>query len=239
MNGKEFWDWVEATKQDAEENMPKEFSWLSEVSETGMQQAAIQFHSFIWFYTYDLAKIIGKLPHSPLRTLVAEILSEELGDGDFSRSHLHLWEKFVYSLGVDHNKDIKSLVHKDVFNIVNAQSDRIGEVSLHQALGLRGIIGECVCETYLKSLHINLVKNPLWAEKGEEINTLFWHIHLDGGDEEHNQMVIDGVSDYAKDDPVILQEIADGYIEAMEIWKIYWGVIKNTVLEHEKTLEAA
>lgn len=234
MNSTEFWEWVEATKKEAEVNMPKKFEWLSHASEAGIQRAITQFYPFIWHYTYDLSEIVGRLPHSPLRTLVAQILSEELGDGNYAFCHLEMWRSFIYSMGVNKDVDVDSLIDPKVLKIISEQSNIIRNVNVDEALGLRGIIGECVCETYLKALHTNIIKNPAWHKYGNKIDNTFWDIHLNGGDEHHNQLIIQGVSNYVAGDESKLKDIEKGYIAAMDIWQRYWDTIEEVVMALEE-----
>ena len=65
-----------------------------------LRQVCTQYRFFTIDYISDLALLLAKLPFGGLRSLLSQILAEELGEGDAAKAHPEIYDRFLASIGV-------------------------------------------------------------------------------------------------------------------------------------------
>ena len=103
-----------------------------------------------------LALLVYRLPESQFKCLIAEILNDELGEGNYEKSHLVLWDNFLKSIEVSQiaNKPVNPMT-KQFFKpmflmLMNESVDFI--------IGLEGVGVECICQVYLELFKKEILK---------------------------------------------------------------------------------
>src|SRR5260221_10196728 len=95
-----FWQLANATKMAEKYKIDKHLQFLAVAPLPILKKIFIQYRFFTHFYITDLAILISKLPFGEMRTILAEILDEELGNGQAQHAHPNLYDNFLLSLGV-------------------------------------------------------------------------------------------------------------------------------------------
>ncbi|MGH2413983.1 MAG: iron-containing redox enzyme family protein, partial [Microcystaceae cyanobacterium] len=95
-----FWMMADETRLEAEYLADEQLTYLQEASLEKLQKIFLQYRYFTKQYPNNLGVLIAKTPPGNFKSLIAEILSEELGNGKFGDSHLTLWDNFLCSLRI-------------------------------------------------------------------------------------------------------------------------------------------
>jgi hypothetical protein len=166
------------------------------------------------------------MPSGTLRTVLAEILYEELGNGDLSFEHPRLYDDFLESIGVPksalNDADIACVQY-----LKNVQKSLIKE-SWSYGVGLRGMGGECLCQVYLATMHEYFSTNPVIVEIQDKIAWKFWDIHIGEVDLHHQEIVRSAINECMIAHPEIITDLTNGYVQSLQAWDDYWGeIFKN------------
>lgn len=100
MTCKDFWEMADDARLAAEYSADEKLHYLQKASLEELQKIFLQYRYFTKQYPNNLGVLIAKTPPGNFKTLMAEILSEELGDGHLEQAHLKLWDDFLISLGL-------------------------------------------------------------------------------------------------------------------------------------------
>ena len=96
-------------------------------------------------YISDLALLVSRMPEGPFRSILGDILAEELGHGAYEQDHLRLYDRFLESCGAPPVGRLPS-------DVLDELRDAVLVRSVPYAIGLRGMGGECMCALYLAAL---------------------------------------------------------------------------------------
>ncbi len=154
---------------------------------------------------------------------MAEILYEELGNGNFTKAHPLLYDNFLQSIGVP----AATLNNADRYCLQSLEKiqQALLQKSWAYGIGLRGMGGECLCQIYLETMHGYFAKNPCIIERKDSIAWEFWNIHIGEVDLHHQQIVRDAINSLVAAQPEIADDLMKGYLESVTAWDNYWNRI--------------
>lgn len=103
-------------------------------------------------------------------------------------------------------------------------------------VGLRGMGGECLCQTYLSEMFEHLKRNPHLRAHEADIDWEFWTIHTGEEDIVHGELTRAAIDHYLGEDTRVLPELAKGYTRSISAWNLFW---QNILDETTPQLEVA
>ena len=215
-----FWKFADEAKEATEALAARRMQALVRMPPDAMRWVCAQYRFFTIDYISDLALLVAKLPFGGLRSLLSHILSEELGEGDARKSHPEIYDRFLLSIGVGQEELDRPLPANRA--ILDALTDELVERGPAFGIGLRGMGGECLCQTYLSVMHEYLRLHPYMREHENDIDWEFWTIHTGEQDIVHGEMTRRAIDDYLCDEPDALPELAQGYERSITAWNRFW-----------------
>ncbi len=228
----DFWKMADELQERALQNAGGLFS-LAEDAEPGeLISLLVQYRFFTIYYTTDLAILVARLKDGALRSFIAELLFDELGQGDPLKAHPRLYDDFLRSIGVT-GQELDSLAIGANIELLDAVRRNLSDsnTSATYGVGLRGMGGECVCQVYLARLYEHVMKNPYIQQRKSDVDWRFWDLHVGPHDVEHrirtraiihNEVVVRG--------PDALVELERGYQESMTSWNIFWTNVMDSAM---------
>jgi hypothetical protein len=129
-------------------------SALSSLKTIRREEACAVLRNYRYFthhYISDMANLIGKMPFSHLRSLLAEFLHEELGEGNPQNAHPQLYDDFLLALGC--STEELSIRDPWICEPLDEITERLKNSDWLVGMGLRGLGGECLCQIYLETAH--------------------------------------------------------------------------------------
>ena len=215
-----FWKRADEAKETTRALAAEKMAMLPRLSVEALRLVCTQYRFFTIDYIRDLALLIAKLPFGGLRSLLSDILSEELGEGDAQRAHPVVYDRFLASLGIAQDERERPL--PDNRAILDALTAELLDRGPAFGIGLRGMGGECLCQTYLTVLHEHLLEHPYVRAHGDAIDWEFWTIHTGEIDIVHGELTRRAVDDYLVQRPDALPELAQGYERSIGAWNAFW-----------------
>lgn len=219
----QFWVLADNTKMSEKYRIDKNLQYLEIAPLEILRKIFIQYRFFTHHYIADLAILISKLPFGELKTILSDILYEELGSGKSAEAHPILYDNFLISIGVSPSKlnqqDFKCL------NYLQTIQDSLHRQSWSYGIGLRGMGGECLCQIYLATMHHYFSKNSSIIAIQEKIAWKFWEIHIGEVDLHHQTIVRASINDLIIEQPETTVDLINGYLESLEAWDHYWKQI--------------
>jgi hypothetical protein len=211
-----FWARAALGKLEAKFAIAKEMDALPRLPIDALRAIALQYRYFTQLFVADLARLVVRCPESRLRSLLGQLVNDELGSGDPALAHLQLYDRFLESIGAldrDATGDARAArIHPKVRELLAELSTRTAERSVFYAIGLRGMGGECVCGVYFHVMHAHLRKHPFVVEREAAIDWRFWDIHAGHADVEHDRLVRTAVAELLDGLPrAAVDEVAAGY----------------------------
>src|SRR3990167_1715499 len=215
-----FWELTSITKLAEQYKIDQNLQYLKWAPLATLKKIFIQYRFFTQYYITDLALLISKLPFGQLRSILAEILNEELGNGNATQAHPNLYDQFLMSIGIP----------QESLNVVNLQCIQ----SLHQiqqsllnkpwayGVGLRGLGGECLCQIYLSTMHKYFSQNSAITHIQAQIAWTFWDIHIGEVELHHKEIVRAAINDVLATDPDVAPDLINGYLESKTAWDNFW-----------------
>lgn len=226
-----FWARAELGKLQAKFAVSREMEVLPRLPIDALRAITLQYRYFTQAFVTDLAHLVVRCPAGRLRSLLGQLVDDELGRGDPELAHLQLYDRFLESIGAiapaASAEDLAGLVHPRVRALLAALHDRTVNRSLSYAIGLRGLGGECVCGVYFSVMHVHLRRHPLIIEREARIDWRFWGIHAGEADAEHNKQLRAAVAELllaGRHGPAV-SEVAAGYDDGTAIWDEFWTTI--------------
>jgi hypothetical protein len=221
MDAAEFWTWVGALRERAEREADERFASLSHCSIGQLQDVWRQYRRFTDCYIDDLAILVARSPTGPLRSLLGDILHDELGRGDDAFDHVTMYDRFLTSASTSPVPHASDRTEGVLTSLREATRTR----TLDFAIGVRGMGGECECSMYLAVMHRHFRRN-VWVKTREgDIDWTFWELHLGELDSDHNRRLRAGVDAILASSPERAQLLADGYQFAHERWNEFWDCV--------------
>lgn len=230
----QFWNFADQAKQATEVLAAQRMRALDHVPPEALREVCIQYRFFTIDYIADLALLVAKLPFGRLRSLLGWILSEELGEGDADKAHPAVYDRFLASIGVD-ERDIERALPANT-RILQGLTRDLARSPVAYGVGLRGMGGECLCQTYLSVMFEHMRTHPYLRANEDRIDWEFWTIHTGEEDIVHGELTRAAIDEYLRHDPGVLPELARGYERSIGAWNLFW---QNILDAHAPQLEAA
>lgn len=226
-----FWARAELSKLEAKFAVAQEMGALPHLSIQALRAITLQYRYFTQAFVTDLALLVARCPEGRLRSLLGQLVNEELGRGDPEEAHLRLYDRFLASIGAIEPGagagELRTRVHPRVRDLLAELRDRTVNGSTFYALGMRGMGGECVCGVYFSVMHVHLRKHPFIIANESNIDWTFWDIHAGHADVEHNALVRAAVAELLLDGahPDAVDEVAAGYDYGTATWDEFWTTV--------------
>lgn len=215
-----FWRFADNAKEATEALAAQKMKALSHAPIESLRQVCTQYRFFTIDYISDLALLLAKLPFGGLRSLLGQILAEELGEGDEGKAHPEVYDRFLASIGVAPEQMQRGLPANRA--ILAGLTDELSRRGPAFGVGLRGMGGECLCQTYLSVMFEHLREHPWLREHEDGIDWEFWTIHAGEQDIVHAELTRKAIDDYIRREPGALPELAEGYERSITAWNLFW-----------------
>ncbi|WP_013324098.1 iron-containing redox enzyme family protein [Gloeothece verrucosa] len=223
-----FWMYFDETKLKEEIEIFSSFSTIPNWSLEKLRRVSVYYRDLVKNHSNHLALMISRLPETQFKSLIAEILNDEQGNGYYHKSHLFLWDNFLKSIGVN---DIKRNI-----DIPDKMKPFIENSSIDFVVGLEGLGVECICSVYLSIFEKFLKKHPYILQHYDKVDWLFFDIHVRGEDIHHKEKIRKAVDDLIESRQINPDLVLKGYNKAKEAWRQTWCDWIN--LPEEKAVEA-
>ncbi len=217
----EFWKLADSSKTEAEYLADHRLQTLQSLPLPSLRKIFVQYRFFTIYYISDLALLVHRLPFGKLRSLLAEFLSEELGEGEAPGAHPQLYDEFLVSVGAD-PASFESTALASNIALLEEISTMMIEASPIRGVGLRGLGGECLCQLYLSAMHSHFSKNPVIEAMADQIDWRFWDIHIGEIDISHRLRLRAAIDEEITRSPQLEQEIWLGYEKSKAAWDQFW-----------------
>ena len=229
-----FWRFADEAKEATEALADQKMNALARMPVEALRQFCTQYRFFTIDYISDLALLLAKLPFGGLRSLLSQILAEELGEGDAHKAHPAIYDRFLTSIGVPQEQLEQCLPsNDDILGELTGELVRRGPAF---GVGLRGMGGECLCQTYLSVMFEHLRDHPYMRENADRIDWEFWTIHTGEQDIVHGELTRQAVDDYIRHDPGVLTDLAQGYERSIAAWNMFWENIFDACIQRPAAL---
>ena len=222
-----FWTFADAAKEATEALAAQKMKALESMPVEALREFCTQYRFFTIEYISDLALLLAKLPFGGLRSLLSQILAEELGEGDASRAHPAIYDRLLASIGVPEERIDRGLPENG--RILGALTKELWQRDAAFGVGLRGMGGECLCQTYLSVMFDHLRVHPYMRENEARIDWEFWTIHTGEEDIVHGELTRAAIDRYIQDEPGALPDLAQGYERSITAWNRFWQNIFDAV----------
>jgi Iron-containing redox enzyme len=215
-----FWEMADESKLNTQYTTDAKLNSLREASHDSIKKICIQYRYFVHPYPDLLSVLLSKIPYGPLKSLLAEILSEELGSGNSSGAHIVWYDRFLKSIGVT-DAELKGSLYPANDLILNSIRDMVHQKSYAFNVGLIGMGGECLCQIYLTNMHQNLVQNKWIKQRSADIDWQFWNFHIGEADVAHRILVRQAITKMPLEATEI-QDLVEGYKVGKATWDEFW-----------------
>ncbi len=229
-----FWRSADQAKEATEALAAQKMTVLEDMPIDALRRFCVQYRFFTIDYIGDLALLVARLPFGGLRSLLGQILSEELGEGDPAKAHPTVYDRFLLSIGVRPEELEPPLPTNE--RILKGLTRDLSTNPVAYGVGLRGMGGECLCQTYLSVMFDHLKLNPWMREHEASIDWEFWTIHTGEEDIVHGELTRAAIDHYLQEDASVLPELAKGYARSISAWNLFWQNILDATTPQ---LEAA
>jgi hypothetical protein len=216
-----FWEIADSTRVYTEFLADKRLQSLRTASLSSLQKIFVQYRFFTIYYISDMAMLVQRLPFGTLRSLLAEFLNDELGNGDAADAHPRLYDDFLVSIGTDAALRSATAIPANL-KLLEDISKMVNEGSPAQAVGLRGLGGECLCQLYLAAMHAHFVENPVIKAIADQIDWKFWEIHIGDVDIAHRIRLRAAIDEEMARAPELADDIRSGYEFSKHAWDVFW-----------------
>lgn len=217
-----FWELADATRVQAEYAADSRLQALRALPLEKLNKIFVQYRFFTIYYINDLALLVHRLPFGKLRSLLAEFLGEELGNGDATLAHPQLYDDFLMSTGVD-PRTLDGCAYESNLELLEEISSLMITGSPMRGVGLRGLGGECLCQLYLEAMHSHFSKNPEIVAVADRIDWRFWDIHTGEVDISHRLRLRAAIDAEIARSPALEAEIRAGYEKSKSAWDTFWA----------------
>lgn len=226
-----FWARAAMSKLETKFALAQEMKALPGLPIDALRAILLQYRYFTRAFITDLALLVSRCPEGRLRSLLGQLVDEELGEGDPEEAHARLYDRFLESIGAIERgaapEELEAAENPKVHAVLAQLHERTIHRSPMHAIGMRGLGGECVCGVYFSVMHVYLREHPFILEHEGEIDWKFWDIHAGHADVEHNELVREAVAEllqsYADDGAV--SELSQGYDFGTAMWDTFWTAV--------------
>lgn len=215
----EFWNLADESKLNAQYSSDEKIAFLEHASAADIRKICIQYRYFVVNYPNNLATLVGRLPYGELKSILAEILAEELGSGEQDGAHIVWYDRFLRSIGVT-EEELENSLYKENAAILDEIAARCSARSFEHVVGVCGMGGECLCQIYLTNMHKYLVRNA-FIRDSPGIDWHFWTYHIGEADIEHRRIVRRAI-DRMMMSADSVRDLSEGYDWGKRIWDEFW-----------------
>jgi hypothetical protein len=131
-----------------------------------------------------------------------------------------VYDRFLASIGVAPEELDRPLPANRA--ILGELTTELSSRSAAFGVGLRGMGGECLCQTYLAVMFEHLRLHPYVREHTDHVDWEFWTIHAGEQDIIHGELTRQAIDDYIRREPEALPELARGYQRSIDAWNRFW-----------------
>lgn len=221
MTLEKFWEIADESKLNAQYSVDGKLDFLKNASADEVRKICTQYRFFVYDYPDNLSLLIAKLPYGPLKSLLAEINSEELGSGKHEDAHIVWYDRFLRSIGVS-DDEMKTSLYPENKKLLSEIKSSCTTKPVEYVVGTIGMGGECLCQIYLTNMHKYLIQNDYIKELGDQVDWHFWEYHIGEEDIAHRMMVRKAINKMGLE-PENIQQLADGYKWGKQIWDDFWA----------------
>lgn len=214
-----FWHFADEAKEATEALARERMRALRHLPVDALRRFCTQYRYFTIDYISDLSLLLARLPFGGLRSLLGQILAEELGEGRPERAHPVVYDRFLASIGVDPERESCLPANR---TLLARLTDEMSDRGAAFGVGLRGMGGECLCQTYLSVMYEHLRAHPFIRAHADGIDWEFWTIHTGEQDIVHGELTRRAVDDFILEEPAALPELAEGYRCSITAWNRFW-----------------
>jgi hypothetical protein len=228
---REFWMLADTARTETEYRADTKLRQLADAPLPTLQRIFVQYRYFTIFYITDLALLVARLPFGRLRSLLADFLNDELGNGDNQGAHERLYDDFLLSIGVRADQ-LDESPNKSNLMLLRDLQKRVETSPLAYAVGLRGMGGECLCQVYLSAMHSHFKSNTEIRSRHARLAWKFWDIHTGEVDIAHREKLKAAIQTFVTEEPEHLPDLVHGYKDAKRIFDTFWDNIYADNLAH-------
>ncbi len=220
----DFWKFTDHLKVTSEYEYDLNMGRLATLPFEKLAEICLQYRFFTSNFATDLGYLVFRLPFGPLKSLMAQILAEELGDGKSERCHLQVYDDFLDSLAFwPAGQDYDALQLPYVNELMQELRTLLLTESVPFGVGLRGMAGECLCQIYLSLMAKNMRINPEIQKRRHAIKWKFWEIHEGEEDIHHRIITRAAIRDFVEATPGSLPGLVQGYLKGKETFDRFWS----------------
>eukprot|EP00177_Eucheuma_denticulatum_P005931 GFKZ01010811.1.p1 GENE.GFKZ01010811.1~~GFKZ01010811.1.p1 ORF type:complete len:291 (+),score=33.48 GFKZ01010811.1:192-1064(+) len=216
----QFWAHADEAKVNAQYESDSKIAFLRNASFDEIKKVCIQYRYFVELYPRFLSLLVSKLPDGELRSLMAEILAEELGSGKSQGAHIVWYDNFLRSLGIT-DEDIETALYPENSQILAQIEELCHSKPYEYVVGMVGMGGECLCQIYLTAMHKYLSENKAMVALGNQVDWTFWTYHIGEEDIKHRELVRTAISNAAVDGTGV-GNLFMGYSFGKSKWDRFW-----------------
>ncbi|MCP3139437.1 iron-containing redox enzyme family protein [Pyxidicoccus xibeiensis] len=220
----EFWRMADNARTQTEYLADRKLQSLERAPLEVLKQVFVQYRYFTIFYISDLALLVYRLPFGKLRSLLADFLNDELGNGKHEQAHQQIYDDFLVSLGVP-KETLAAKANPTNLQLLGEIRDLVLKESSWYAVGLRGMGGECLCQVYLSAMHAHFIKNPAIQAVKDRLDWRFWDIHTGEVDIEHRELLRAALMEAVDEEPAALEGLVEGYRKSKGVFDRFWDNI--------------
>ena len=234
-NVDEFWALADQLQEQTVDHAKDMFSFVERADPKQLYSLLVQYRFFTVYYISDIALLVARLQPGKMRSFLAEILFDELGNGESKQAHPQLYDDFLDSLEIDHGPFEEMPLADNVGLLERARSSLVeSSTSAAYGIGLRGMGGECVCQIYLARLHAHLILNPYVRARADTIAWKFWDLHVGEHDIAHREKLRKLITDEVElMDSGAVAALEAGYRDSMNAWAAFWKNIHEEATRPE------
>ena len=238
-----FWERAAISKLEAKFAVAREMEAIPHLALHELQAIVFQYRYFTQAFVTDLAVLVARCPEGRLRSLLGQLLNDELGQGNPEAAHLRLYDRFLHSIGAIADDarpaELRDQIHPRVRALLDELRDRTASRPLLYAIGMRGVGGECVCGVYFGVMHVHLRQHPFVIEHESKIDWTFWDIHTGHADLEHNELVRAAVKEFVHrdDGSQDVAELCEGFDHGTATWDAFWNTLYTEHLSSQNRPE--
>ena len=217
---KDFWNSADESKLNTQYSSDAKIDFLEKCTLEEVKNVCIQYRYYIYTYPDNLTYLVRKLPYGELKSLLGEILAEELGSGEMSGAHIVWYDRFLFSIGVT-QEELDTSIYSENRRILDQIGARCETLSYASITGMIGMGGECLCQIYLTNMFKHLKQNPHLLALGDKVDWLFWTYHTGEEDIKHRFLVRDAI-DKSMNTTKAVQDLTEGYHWGKIAWDRFW-----------------
>lgn len=224
----EFWRMADTTRTQTEYLADSKLQYLEHAPLDVLKRIFVQYRYFTIYYISDLALLVYRLPFGKLRSLLADFLNDELGNGNHEQAHQRIYDDFLISIGIPRN-ELELQANQTNLQLLGEIRELVLQRSAWYAVGLRGMGGECLCQVYLAAMYAHFIKNPAIQEMKDCLDWKFWEIHTGEIDIEHRELLRAALMEAVDMEPEVLDDLVGGYRKSKDVFDTFWDNIFRDV----------